>query len=190
MNEELQEIVDKRVLWAGYEITTNEQAKSIIRNNINQMCNHWVSTGFALKQARDKEFYKQDGYTSIQDYAYSEFGIKKQRAYKIVPLTSDPNQALTITLPINNENITLGLTIRYNSIANYWVMTISDGNGNLILDSLPLVPGDYPAADILGQYQYLGIGSAFIVNASNSDLDIPNNISLGVDHFLLWGDSV
>ncbi len=111
-------------------------------------------------------------------------------AYKIVPLTADPNQSLTITLPINNENITLGLAIRYNSIANYWVMTISDGNGNLLIDSLPLVQGDYPAADILGQYQYLNIGSAFIVNASNSELDIPNDISLGVDHFLLWGDSV
>jgi uncharacterized membrane protein len=108
-------------------------------------------------------------------------------SYKIVPLTTDPNQSLSITLPINGENITLGLTVRYNSIANYWVMTIHDNNSVLLLDSLPLVPGDYPAADILGAYQYLGIGSAFIVNASNSGLDIPNDISLGVDHFLLWG---
>jgi hypothetical protein len=111
-------------------------------------------------------------------------------AYKIIPLTTAPSQSIAITLPINGKNITLGLTVRYNSIANYWIMAISDNDGNLLLDSLPLVPGEYPAADILGQYQYLDIGSAFIVNASNSGLDIPNDVSLGVDHFLLWGDSV
>lgn len=108
---------------------------------------------------------------------------------KIVPLTAEPNQSLSITLPINGENITLGLILRYNSAANYWVMSIYDSNNTLILDSVPLVPGDYPAADILESYQYLGIGSAYIVNASNSGLDIPNDVSLGVDHFLLWGDS-
>lgn len=111
-------------------------------------------------------------------------------ACKIIPLTSDPNQSLTITLPIGEENITLDLVVRFNTVANYWVMTVKDNDGITLIDSLPILPGEYPAADILGQYQYLGIGSAFIVNASNTDLDIPNDISLGVDHFLIWGDRV
>jgi hypothetical protein len=110
-------------------------------------------------------------------------------AYKIVPLTTDPNQKLSITLPVNGINLTLNLTINYNSAANYWVMTIADKTGTVILDSVPLLTGKYPAADILGQYQYLGIGSAFVVNASNTSLDIPNDTSLGTDFLLVWGDS-
>lgn len=86
MSEELQDIIDRRFLWEGYEISTNEQAKNIIRNNINRMCDSWVSTGFVLKQARDKEFYREDGYDSIQDYAYGEFGIKKQRASRLIKI--------------------------------------------------------------------------------------------------------
>ena len=111
-------------------------------------------------------------------------------SYKIVPLTTDPNQSLSITLPINGENITLGLVIRYNLVANYWVMAVSDSNGNLLIDSLPLVTGEYPAADILGQYEYLGIGSAFVVNVSNLDEDVPTDTTLGTDFYLMWGDRI
>ncbi len=89
VSEELQEVVDRRTLWVGYEIGSNEQAKNIIRNNINRMCDSWISTGFVLKQARDKEFYKQDGYSCIQDYAFGEFGIKKQRASRLIKIIED-----------------------------------------------------------------------------------------------------
>jgi hypothetical protein len=111
-------------------------------------------------------------------------------AYKIVPLTTDPNQSFTITLPIDSINITLGLGIRYNLVANYWVMSVSDSDGNLLIDSLPLVTGEYPASDILGQYEYLGIGSAFVVNVSNIDEDLPTDTTLGTDFYLMWGDRV
>lgn len=110
--------------------------------------------------------------------------------YKIVPLTTDPNQTLSITLPINSQNITLNLNIRYNTAANYWVMTVADKNNSVIVDSIPLITGEYPAADIFGQYQYLGIGSAMVVNVSNSSLDFPNDTDLGTDFVLVWGDSV
>ena len=108
--------------------------------------------------------------------------------YKIIPLTTEPNQILSVTIPVNDKNITLNLVIRYNVMANYWVMTIKDSFGNILIGSIPLTPGEYPAADILGQYQYLAIGSAFVVNASNTDIDIPTDTTLGTDHFLLWGD--
>lgn len=110
-------------------------------------------------------------------------------AYKIIPLTSDPNQKLSVTLPINNINLTLNLTVRYNTVANYWVMTIADKDNDLILDSVPLITGGYSAADILGQYQYLGIGSAYIVNVGNSALDYPDDTCLGTDFVLVWGDN-
>lgn len=108
--------------------------------------------------------------------------------YYIIPLTTNPNQYLTVTIPIDGKNITLNLVLRYNLNSNYWVMTVIDISNNTIIDSLPLVPGGYPAADILGQYEYLGIGSAYIVNASNIQQDIPSDTTLGTDHLLLWGD--
>lgn len=111
-------------------------------------------------------------------------------SFNIVPLTTNPNQSMSITFPIDGKNIILNLIVRYNLRANYWVMTISDSNGITLVDSLPLVSGQYPAADVLEQYGFLGIGSAFVINASSTDLDIPNDISLGVDHFLMWGDRV
>jgi hypothetical protein len=85
----MEDIIDRKSLWEGYEITSNEQVKNIIKNNINRMCDDWISTGFALKQARDKGFYKEDGYSSIQDYAFSEFGLKKQRVSRLIKIIED-----------------------------------------------------------------------------------------------------
>lgn len=82
----MNEVINKDFLWTEYDISSNEQVKNVIRNNINQMYNSWTSIGFALKQARDKAFYKEDGYKSIQDYAYCEFGIKKQRASRLITI--------------------------------------------------------------------------------------------------------
>lgn len=108
--------------------------------------------------------------------------------YYIIPLTTNPNQNITVTIPVNGNNITLNLIIAYNLIANYWVMTIIDTSGNVLLDSIPLVTGQYPAADILGQYEYLGLGSAFLVNISNANIDFPTDSDLGTDFVLMWGD--
>lgn len=110
--------------------------------------------------------------------------------YYIIPLTTNPNQNITVTIPVNGINITLNLVIAYNLIANYWVMTIIDTSGNVLLDSIPLVTGEYPAADILGQYEYLGLGSAFVVNISNTNIDFPSDSDLGTDFVLMWGDRV
>ena len=110
--------------------------------------------------------------------------------YVIIPLTSDPDQTIAATIPINGKNVTLKFRVRYNTQGNYWWLTISDKGGNVLVDGLPLVTGDYPAADILEQYQYLGIGSAVVVNVGNTTLDIPDSTTLGTDFVLVWGDSV
>jgi len=76
-------------------------------------------------------------------------------------------------------------------MANYWVATIADvSTGQIILDSLPLVTGQYPAANLLGQYAYLGLGSAVVLNMENSPLDYPDSETLGTIFLLAWGDTV
>lgn len=110
-------------------------------------------------------------------------------ANQIIPLSTAPAQSLQVALSVDGRPITLRLTIRYNEMAGYWVMAIADSTGVLLLDSIPLVTGSYPAANLLQQYAYLGIGSAYIINASGVAQDYPNATDLGSDFVLLWGDT-
>ncbi|HBC94305.1 MAG TPA: hypothetical protein DCZ10_15760 [Pelotomaculum sp.] len=105
-------------------------------------------------------------------------------SYYTIPLTSDPSQNFTCTIPVDGRNITLRFRINYNDIAGYWWMSITDSSGALLIDSLPLLTGQ----NILGQYQYLGIGSAYLYNNGSSE-DNPDNTNLGTDFLLIWGDS-
>jgi hypothetical protein len=110
---------------------------------------------------------------------------------QVVPLTNAPNQTFQILLAINNTQVRLNLSISYNEMANYWVMDVSDNNGNILLVGVPLITGSWPAANVLDQYQYLNIGSAYVINVSNSDVnDYPNATDLGTDFILVWGDNV
>lgn len=108
---------------------------------------------------------------------------------QIVPLTSHPNQFLTVPLNVDTGVLTLQLGVNYNGAAGYWVLSVADQNGTPLLDSIPMVCGYYPAANILQQYAYLGIGSAFLINASGVDQDSPDNTNLGTDFLLLWSDT-
>jgi len=111
-------------------------------------------------------------------------------SFKIIPLTSDPYQSFITTIPVDGKNLKLKLGISYNSSAEYWTMSITDPvTGKLILDGIPLLTGGYPAADLLGQFGYLGLGRATIVNVGNSTMDSPDDTNLGTDFLLAWGDS-
>jgi hypothetical protein len=109
-------------------------------------------------------------------------------ADQVVPLSTQPVQTFQIPLNVAGEVIRLNLTIKYNEMAAYWTMDITDSNNNPVLASVPLITGTWPAANILAQYQYLGIGSAYVVNVGNNPLDYPNNASLGNDFILIWSD--
>jgi hypothetical protein len=108
---------------------------------------------------------------------------------QIIPLSPSPNQSLTVQLQVDGAPLTLNLAFRWNYMAGYWVMTIFDSSGDLILDSIPLITGWYPAANLLAQYEYLRIGSAFILNDGNSDSDYPGQTDLGSAFSLLWDDT-
>lgn len=109
---------------------------------------------------------------------------------KIVPLTNDPDQTFLITLPVNGANLDLFFRVRYNTEANYWCLSVIDvSTKTMLIDSLPLVTGEYPAANLLGQYEYLGIGQAYIVKNGTPSTQNPDNTNLGTDFVLVWGDS-
>lgn len=107
-----------------------------------------------------------------------------------LPLTNNPNQSFTATLEVDGSPLTLGFDINYNEIAGYWVMAISDQSGNLLVEGIPFITGDDPACNILGQFAYLKIGSAFVLNVNGlPGEDFPSNVDLGTGFILVWGDT-
>lgn len=112
-------------------------------------------------------------------------------SFKIVPLTSDPHQVFSCTLPIDGKNKTLKFEFRYNDLAECWVMTIKDSKTDeYILDSVPIVMGEYPAANLLEQYKYLEIGSAIIVKSGTDEVGRPLEKNFGIEYYLVWGDTI
>jgi len=110
----------------------------------------------------------------------------------VIPLTTDPNQSFTCVIPIDKDNRRLNIDLRYNEVAEYWCMTIHDPEQRKILiDSLPLLVGEFPVADILQQYRYLGLGSATIVAVGPTEPNTnPSDKNLGSGFALVWGDTV
>jgi len=108
---------------------------------------------------------------------------------QLIPLDNSPRQIFDTNLNIDDSTIHLYFEINYNDVAGYWIMKISDSDSNILLDSIPLLPGKYPAGNILRAYAYLGIGSAWLVNADNSPLDHPDDKTLGTSFLLFWGDT-
>ena len=112
---------------------------------------------------------------------------------QIIPLDSSPNQTFQVTLSVNTINIQLKFFLSYNKIAEYWTMRIVDPlTDSVILDSIPLivissitVPNNF-----IWQYDYLKIGSAYLVKVGIGADDYPNETNLGTDFVLVWGDNV
>lgn len=107
----------------------------------------------------------------------------------IVPLSSAPDQSLAVALNVDGGIVSLQLRVRFNEIAGYWVLTIKDRSDNLLVDSIPMITGVYPAANLLQQHAYLKIGSAFVINASGVAADWPDSTNLGTDFCLVWDDT-
>ena len=108
---------------------------------------------------------------------------------QVIPLQNE-NQIVEVSLNIDGQRKTLGFEVRYNRTAAYWTMKVTDvALGVVLLDSVPLLTGSIGAANILGQYRYLRIGSAYLVKVGNVEEDYPGLDSLGKDFLLLWGDT-
>lgn len=103
-------------------------------------------------------------------------------------LTQAPNQTFTVQLSVNGAPLTLGLQLSYSVMSGWWQLRISDVNGAVLVASVPLITGYYPAANILAQYGYLQIGSAYMLNTGNSASDYPSANNL-VNFSLVWSDN-
>ena len=108
---------------------------------------------------------------------------------QLIPLSNSNGQSFSVSLTVNSTSLVLNLNLSYNAMAGYWDMSVSDVNGAALISSVPLITGWYPAANLLSQYQYLQIGSAYLLNTNESSDDYPGPDNLS-QFTLLWGDNV
>lgn len=59
--------------------------------------------------------------------------------------------------------------------SNCWLLSVSDSDGNPLLSALPLITG----ADLLAQFEYLGIGGALTVATDNAPDAVPTHANMG-----------
>jgi hypothetical protein len=106
----------------------------------------------------------------------------------LLPLTNQPNQSFQVTIPLDDSNVVLDFVLYWNSIANYWQMTIKDALTNLeLLNGLPLLYGQDPLQNVLKQWEYLKIGAAYLIPLAKDAPDSPGISDWGVNYVMVWG---
>ena len=105
----------------------------------------------------------------------------------IVPITSNPSQTFTSTIPIDGGSIKFNFFLKFNTESSCWVLDIKDSSNNGIVTGINLVTG----ANLLEQYSYLKIGSAYLAKIDNSLTDdLPTEYNLGTSFLLIWSDTI
>ena len=108
---------------------------------------------------------------------------------QILPVTSAPNQFMTVGLALNGGTVALSLQFSYNRVGGFWVMDVSDLQGNPLVTSIPLLTGDWPAANIMAPFDYLQIGAWYVINQSGAIMDWPDSNTLGAAFLVLVDDN-
>lgn len=107
---------------------------------------------------------------------------------QIVPLVQAPNQTFAVQLTVDGQPLTLNLTLSFSAMSGWWQLAVANVQGAVLIASVPLITGYYPAANILAQYGYLKIGSAYILDTGDSPSDYPTQNDLP-NFSLLWSDT-
>jgi len=112
--------------------------------------------------------------------------------YQIIPAPSSLNERKTITIEADSVKHTLQLRFRFMETLSLWHMSIYDPKtGSCMAESIPLLSGLYPAADLLGPFGSLGIGSACIIPLVKVPTTAnPSKSNFGTEYVLVWGDRV
>ena len=63
-----------------------------------------------------------------------------------------------------------------------WVVDIADGDGNALINGIPLVPD----ANLLGQWGYVGLDGVLFVRVDHDPDAVPDFTHLGITGHLYW----
>lgn len=108
-------------------------------------------------------------------------------SYNIIPLDNSPESKQTFKLTLGgSKNVHLKLVLRYLDRYDVWLAEVTDlREDKLLVSGLPLVLG----INILGQMGYKGIGEAYVIKNRPTELQHPDNKTLGTTFLLVWGDA-
>jgi len=111
------------------------------------------------------------------------------QTYQYIPLMPIPNQLFRTTIATSKDrSIDLNIFLCWNKETICWEMTISDPiSEEYYVDSIPLFVGEDSMFNLLRLYQYLNIGSCYIVDISGKGTGKPALNNLGVDFLMVWG---
>ena len=101
----------------------------------------------------------------------------------IVPMQAIPNHSFTCVIPLGDINIELRFKMQYNEIAEYWFVDISKDD-TLLLSGYPLIP----QGDLLEQFQYMGIGHAYLIPKAELSAQFPDIETLSTEWYVVWSD--
>lgn len=97
--------------------------------------------------------------------------------YYEVPVTPVP-QRMAITLAGKPWN----LGLYWNDISGKWIFDLSDQDKNPVLSGIPVVAG----VDLLGQFEYLGIGGSLVVQTDADPYQDPTYENFGTGSRLIF----
>ena len=95
-----------------------------------------------------------------------------------VPTT--PRTPKRITIFLSGTEYTLRFT--WNSIASCWILDVSNASGEPLLSGVPIVTG----ADLLEQFQYVGIYGQMIAQTDNDPGAVPTFDNFGDTSHLFY----
>ena len=72
--------IEKKEEW--YLNIDYREAKEIIRNKLQGMTQNFIGIGFYLRQIKETEGFRKDGYESIYEFAEDQYGIKRSTAIR------------------------------------------------------------------------------------------------------------
>lgn len=90
-----------------------------------------------------------------------------------IPLSPE-NQSFSISLA--GQSFQMAVTWR----AAFWCLDIMDSSGGDLIKGVPLITG----ADLLAQYDYLGLGFSLYVGSDNPANENPTETDLGINSHL------
>jgi len=90
-----------------------------------------------------------------------------------IPFINTPQE---FEISLNDRDLIL--TNKWNDIDQNWIIDISDAvTGDSIIAGIPMVVG----ANLLQQYEYLGLGGQIIIFTSGDELSTPTLENLGLE---------
>ena len=72
--------IEKKEEW--YLNIDYREAKEIIRNKLQGMTQTFIGIGFYLRQIKESEGFRKDGYVSVYEFAEDQYGIKRSTAIR------------------------------------------------------------------------------------------------------------